>query len=149
MQAVQSNDDNPGFALGAYREANSARPIDVVFLPQHCSIMASPNSLSTAYNSGLHRQPSARQLSRATVSRSGSRRTSNAIQGSMPRDHGISDSRRYSAGDSSDDEVPEPKFSASVKALLDEDGLGSSPRLQNGGGRQRTPNKPFSFTTGS
>ena len=100
--------------------------------------MASPNSLSTAYTSGLHRQPSARQLSRATVSRSGSRRTSNAIQGSIPRDHGISDSRRYSAGDSSDDEVPEPKFSASVKALLDEDGLGSSPRLQNGGGRQRT-----------
>lgn len=43
-----------------------------------------------------------------------------------------------SAGDSSDDEVPEPKFSASVKALLDEDGLGSSPRLQNVG-REKTP----------
>lgn len=36
-------------------------------------------------------------------------------------------SRHYSAGDSSDEEVPEPKFSASVKALLDGDGLGSSP----------------------
>ena len=47
-------------------------------------------------------------------------------------------SRQYPTGDSSDDEVPEPKFSASVKALLDEDGLGSSPRLQNGG-RERTP----------
>ncbi|BCR91282.1 serine/threonine/tyrosine protein kinase MPS1 [Aspergillus chevalieri] len=97
--------------------------------------MASPNSLSTAYNSGLHRQPSSRQLSRATVSRSGSRRTSSAIQSSSSRDHGISVPRQYSAGDSSDDEVPEPKFSASVKALLDEDGLGSSPRQR----REQTP----------
>ena len=56
----------------------------------------------------------------------------------MARDRGMPISRQYSTGDSSDDEVPEPKFSASVKALLDEDGLGSSPRLQNGG-RERTP----------
>ena len=99
--------------------------------------MVSPESLSAAYN-GVHRQPSSRQLSRATVSRSGSRRSSAAMQGSTSRDRGTAISRQYSPGDSSDDEVPEPKFSASVKALLDEDGLGSSPRLQNGG-RERTP----------
>ncbi|KAK5705690.1 hypothetical protein LTS12_028263, partial [Elasticomyces elasticus] len=100
--------------------------------------MVSPESLSTVYN-GLHHQPSSRQLSRATVSRSGSRRSSAAIQSSTTsRNRGMPISRQYSPGDSSDDEVPEPKFSASVKALLDEDGLGSSPRLQNGG-RERTP----------
>ncbi|KAI9927791.1 hypothetical protein ASPWEDRAFT_41904 [Aspergillus wentii DTO 134E9] len=92
--------------------------------------MASPNSLSSAYSSGLHRQPSSRQLSRHTSSRSSSRRTS-AIQHSTSRQNGLSAvSRQYSPGDSSDDEVPEPKFSASVKALLDEDGLGTSPGLQ-------------------
>ncbi|CAL5866134.1 uncharacterized protein PFLUO_LOCUS341 [Penicillium psychrofluorescens] len=84
--------------------------------------MASPNSLSSAYNSGLYRP-----MSRSTVSRSGSSRASPALPHPSTEDHHIS--RRYSAGDSSDDEVPEPKFSASVKALLDEDGLGSSPHL--------------------
>ncbi|KAJ5624264.1 hypothetical protein N7510_000573 [Penicillium lagena] len=67
--------------------------------------MASPNSLSSAYNSGLYRP-----MSRSTVSRSGSRRASPALPHPSTEDHHIS--RRYSAGDSSDDEVPEPKFSA-------------------------------------
>ncbi|OGE54401.1 hypothetical protein PENARI_c006G01473 [Penicillium arizonense] len=84
--------------------------------------MASPNSLPSVYNSE-YGQPS-RPMSRTAVSRSGSRRVSPAVQnnGSL--------SRHYSAGDSSDEEVPEPKFSASVKALLHGDGLGSSPHLQ-------------------
>lgn len=38
--------------------------------------------------------------------------------------------KQYSTGDSSDEEVPEPKFSASVKALLDEDDV-ASPRVRN------------------
>ena len=45
MQAVQSNDDNPGFALGAYREANPTRPTDVVFFT------------STLLNHGLSQFP--------------------------------------------------------------------------------------------
>ncbi|KAJ5114902.1 hypothetical protein NUU61_000661 [Penicillium alfredii] len=89
--------------------------------------MASPNSLSSAYNSDLYRQPPSRPMSRSAVSRSTSRRASPALQDLPIR--GASHSRQYS-GDSSDDEVPEPKFSASVKALLDGDGLGSSPHLQ-------------------
>jgi len=87
--------------------------------------MASPNSLSSAYHSGLYQQ-SSRPMSRPAVSRSGSRRASPALH-AQPR----TTSRHYS-GDSSDEEVPEPKFSASVKALLDGDGLGSSPHLQKG-----------------
>ncbi|KAJ5864506.1 uncharacterized protein N7529_006422 [Penicillium soppii] len=85
--------------------------------------MASPNSLPSTYND-LYRQP-ARPMSRSTVSRSGSRRVSPASTqpGHLPK--------HYSAGDSSDEEVPEPKFSASVKALLHGDGLSSSPHLQN------------------
>ncbi|KAA8645916.1 hypothetical protein EYZ11_003584 [Aspergillus tanneri] len=92
--------------------------------------MASPDSLSAVYTSGLRRQPSSRQTSRASsISRSGSRRNSPEIQNlAAIRSNGVPLSKRYSAGDSSDDEVPEPKFSASVKALLDEDGLDSSPR---------------------
>lgn len=94
-------------------------------------MMASPNSLSSAYTSGLRRQPSLRQMSRSTLSRSNSRHTSPALDyHTTSRNEGVSISRQYSAGDSSDDEVPEPKFSASVKALLDEDGLGSSPHLK-------------------
>ncbi|KAJ6178540.1 hypothetical protein N7519_009001 [Penicillium mononematosum] len=78
--------------------------------------MASPNSLP-AYNE-LYRQP-ARPMSRSAVSRSGSRRVSPSQ--ALPKHY---------SGDSSDEEVPEPKFSASVKALLHGDGLGSSPHLQ-------------------
>ncbi|KAJ5917839.1 hypothetical protein N7454_010214 [Penicillium verhagenii] len=89
--------------------------------------MASPNSLSSTYNSNLYQQPS-RPVSRSAVSRPGSRRVSPAFQHTESK---TSLSRHYS-GDSSDDEVPEPKFSASVKALLDGDGLGSSPHLQQG-----------------
>ncbi|KAJ5651923.1 hypothetical protein N7507_009349 [Penicillium longicatenatum] len=89
--------------------------------------MASPNSLSSAYNSNLYQQPS-RPVARSAVSRPGSRRVSPALQHAGSK---TSLSRHYS-GDSSDDEVPEPKFSASVKALLDGDGLGSSPSLQKG-----------------
>ncbi|KAJ5154268.1 uncharacterized protein N7500_009707 [Penicillium coprophilum] len=77
--------------------------------------MESPNSLP-AYNE-LYRQPP-RPMSRSAVSRSGSRRVSPSAL-----------TKHYS-GDSSDEEVPEPKFSASVKALLHGDGLGSSPHLQ-------------------
>lgn len=89
--------------------------------------MASPNSLSSAYNNALYQQ-STRPMSRSAVSRSGSRRASPALQYAEAKP---SISRHYT-GDSSDDEVPEPKFSASVKALLDGDGLGSSPHLQHG-----------------
>ena len=89
--------------------------------------MASPNSLSSAYNSALYQQ-SARPMSRPVVSRSGSRRASPALQYAESKP---SVARTYT-GDSSDDEVPEPKFSASVKALLDGDGLGSSPHLHRG-----------------
>lgn len=97
--------------------------------------MVSPDSLSAAYTSGLRRQPSSRQMSRASsISRSGSRRNSPELQNlATYRSNGAANSKRYSAGDSSDDEVPEPKFSASVKALLDEDGLETSPRHRNGG----------------
>ncbi|OOG00149.1 hypothetical protein ASPCADRAFT_204033 [Aspergillus carbonarius ITEM 5010] len=89
----------------------------------------SPPSRSTA-PTGLHRQPSYREMSRAAISRSGSRRTSPEIQNSTAFRTNSSVTRQYSGGDSSDDEVPEPKFSASVKALLDEDGLDLSPRLR-------------------
>ncbi|KAE8149969.1 kinase-like domain-containing protein [Aspergillus avenaceus] len=96
-------------------------------------MMASTNSLSAAYTNGLHRQPSYRQM-RASNSRSGSRRTSPEVQyQSARRSNDLPTSKRYSAGDSSDDEVPEPKFSASVKALLDEDGLDISPRRHQNG----------------
>ncbi|KAJ5475574.1 hypothetical protein N7539_007861 [Penicillium diatomitis] len=89
--------------------------------------MASPVSLSSAHNSALYQQ-SARPMSRPMVSRSGSRRVSPALQYAESK---ASVSKTYT-GDSSDDEVPEPKFSASVKALLDGDGLGSSPHLHRG-----------------
>ncbi|GES57587.1 checkpoint protein kinase [Aspergillus terreus] len=96
--------------------------------------MASPNSLSTAYTSGLHRRPSTRQMSRAAASRSGSSRPSPELRETLAfRRNAAPSSKRYSAGDSSDDEVPEPKFSASVKALLDEDGSDPSPRLRSSG----------------
>ncbi|KAJ5769389.1 hypothetical protein N7520_003948 [Penicillium odoratum] len=88
--------------------------------------MASPNSLSSAHHSSLYQQ--SRPVTRSAVSRPGSRRASPALQHAGSKS---SLSRHYS-GDSSDDEVPEPKFSASVKALLDGDGLGSSPHLQKG-----------------
>ncbi|KAJ5555273.1 hypothetical protein N7535_007711 [Penicillium sp. DV-2018c] len=81
--------------------------------------MESLNSLP-AHND-LYRQPP-RPMSRSAVSRSGSRRVSPVSAASALPQH-------YS-GDSSDEEVPEPKFSASVKALLHGDGLGSSPHPQ-------------------
>ncbi|KAJ5780663.1 hypothetical protein N7457_005823 [Penicillium paradoxum] len=81
--------------------------------------MASPN-FPSAHND-LYRQQS-QPMSRSAVSRSGPRRLSPVSTASALPKH-------YS-GDSSDDEVPEPKFSASVKALLHGDGLGSSPHLQ-------------------
>lgn len=88
--------------------------------------MASPTPLSSAYDSRLYQQPP-RPMSRS-ISRSGSRRASPVLRSAESRP---AISRNYS-GDSSDEEVPEPKFSASVKALLDGDGLGSSPHLQKG-----------------
>ncbi|KAI9374775.1 kinase-like domain-containing protein [Aspergillus egyptiacus] len=94
-------------------------------------MMASPYSLSTAHATALHRQPS-RQMSRASLSHSGSRRSSPEVQNPVSlRSSAALASRQYSAGDSSDDEVPEPKFSASVKALLDEDEGHHSPQLRN------------------
>ncbi|KAB8229238.1 serine/threonine/tyrosine protein kinase MPS1 [Aspergillus alliaceus] len=112
--------------------------------------MASTNSLSAAYTSGLRRQPSSRQMSRASTSRSGSRRTSPEIQDSASyRSNDRLIPKRYSAGDSSDDEVPEPKFSASVKALLDEDGLDISPRLHPKGQRDhKQSDRVASVSTG-
>ncbi|KAL4810239.1 kinase-like domain-containing protein [Aspergillus unguis] len=91
--------------------------------------MASPISLSTAHATAVHQQPS-RQMSRASIARSGSRRSSPEYN--HPVAHRSSAAlipKQYSGGDSSDDEVPEPKFSASVKALLDEDDV--SPRVRN------------------
>ena len=93
--------------------------------------MASADSVSAVHHSRLHRQPSHGSMSRPMVLRSGSRRTSSAIPNSTSLNNGASRLKQYSTGDSSDDEVPEPKFSASVKALLDEDGLGFSPRQRN------------------
>ncbi|KAF7594503.1 Dual-specificity kinase, spindle pole body (SPB) duplication and spindle checkpoint function [Aspergillus hancockii] len=73
-------------------------------------------------------------MSRTSISRAGSRRTSPEVQNPPAlRSNELSMPKRYSPGDSSDDEVPEPKFSASVKALLDEDGLDISPRLRQHG----------------
>ncbi|KAL4795487.1 kinase-like domain-containing protein [Aspergillus venezuelensis] len=93
--------------------------------------MASPNSLSTAHATSLQQQH-ARQMSRASISRTGSRRTSPEYRNPVAhRSSAALSSRQYSTGDSSDDEVPEPKFSASVKALLDEDDVNGSPRLRN------------------
>ncbi|KAJ5161224.1 hypothetical protein N7492_006616 [Penicillium capsulatum] len=118
-----------GWTLSATTNIRQLRAIEGHIDPRlQCSAprtMASPNSLSGAYNSGLY-QPS-RPLSRPAVSRSGSRRVSPAISNAAPKP---AMSRHYS-GDSSDDEVPDqPKFSASVKAILHEDGLGSSPHRQ-------------------
>ncbi|KAL4918849.1 kinase-like domain-containing protein [Aspergillus aurantiobrunneus] len=94
--------------------------------------MASPNSLSTAH-AALHQQQS-RQMSRASISRTGSRRSSPEFHNPVAhRSSAALVPKQYSAGDSSDDEVPEPKFSASVKALLDEDDVNASPRLRNRG----------------
>ncbi|KAJ5377280.1 uncharacterized protein N7496_004689 [Penicillium cataractarum] len=101
--------------------------------------MASPNSLSSAYNNALYQQ-STRPMSRSAVSRSGSRRASPALQYA---DAKPSISRHYT-GDSSDDEVPEPKFSASVKALLDGDGLGSSPHLHKAQQHHQYQHQPSS-----
>ncbi|KAL4897650.1 putative checkpoint protein kinase [Aspergillus ambiguus] len=95
--------------------------------------MASPNSLSMAYTNGLQRRPSTRQMSRASVSRAGSSRPSPEIRETIAYRGNAPSSKRYSAGDSSDEEVPEPKFSASVKALLDEDGMDPSPRVRRSG----------------
>ncbi|KAJ5124402.1 uncharacterized protein N7515_008227 [Penicillium bovifimosum] len=81
--------------------------------------MESVNSLPV--HNDLYRQPP-RPMSRSAVSRSGSRRVSPvSATRALPQHY---------SGDSSDEEVPEPKFSASVKALLHGDGLGSSPHLQ-------------------
>ncbi|KAL3477530.1 kinase-like domain-containing protein [Aspergillus californicus] len=94
-------------------------------------MMASPYSLSTAHATALHQQPS-RPMSRASISRSGSRRSSPEIRNPVAlRSSAALISRQYSTGDSSDDEVPEPKFSASVKALLDEDDVKPAPRLRS------------------
>ncbi|OJJ48545.1 hypothetical protein ASPZODRAFT_130610 [Penicilliopsis zonata CBS 506.65] len=94
--------------------------------------MSSPTPYSSTYDAALRRQPSTRSMSRSALSRTSSRRTSPEIQSSRSAASGSGMAKKYSAGgDSSDEEVPEPKFSASVKALLGEDGLGSSPRLQN------------------
>ncbi|KAL4813955.1 kinase-like domain-containing protein [Aspergillus spinulosporus] len=102
--------------------------------------MASPNSLSTAHATALHQQQY-RQMSRASsVSRSGSRRSSPEVHNPVAlRSSAASLSKQYSAGDSSDDEVPEPKFSASVKALLDEDDGNASPRLRTRGLNEHRP----------
>ncbi|TQB69465.1 Dual-specificity kinase, spindle pole body (SPB) duplication and spindle checkpoint function [Monascus purpureus] len=85
--------------------------------------MASP-SLASAYNSGPYQQ--------RPISRSTSRRGSPALNNSSAGKSEFSISKSYQIADSSDDEVPEPKFSASVKALLGEADLASSPRLHNG-----------------
>ncbi|KAL5339231.1 kinase-like domain-containing protein [Aspergillus crustosus] len=107
-------------------------------------MMASPNSLSTAHATALHQQQY-RQMSRASTSRSGSRRSSPEIQNPVAlRSSAAFVPRQYTAGDSSDDEVPEPKFSASVKALLDEDEVNGSPRL-----RTRTANDYQNVRLGS
>jgi serine/threonine-protein kinase TTK/MPS1 len=86
--------------------------------------------MSSSYNtSNLHRQMS-RQLSQPSLSRHNSGRVSPGSNNSAFSNGAATMSRGYSAGDSSDEEVPEPKFSASVKALLEGDvmSLDTSPR---------------------
>ena len=96
---------------------------------------ASPTPLPLA-NNNLYRRPSSRQISRTTSSKPLFNRASPANNVSGLKETPMS--RKYSVGDSSDDDVPEPiKFSASVKALLGEDAssLDVSPKREyNGNG---------------
>lgn len=107
---------------------------------------ASPTPISSSYNtSSLHRQSMSRQLSRSSLSRHNSGRTSPVSNNSAFSNGAISLSRRYSAGDSSDEEVPEPKFSASVKALLEGDALSldTSPRQETSAKRNSFLEKDY------
>lgn len=72
-------------------------------------------------------------MSRPTLSRSLSRRGSPLSNNPASNNEAFSTSRRFVEGDSSDEDVPEPKFSASVKALLGEDALDldTSPRRES------------------
>src|SRR6266536_6178406 len=83
---------------------------------------ASPTPLPSTFSStGLSRRPSSRQTykppSRPLLRRGSPLSTVEAGNGNI-----VSMSRKYSVGDSSDDDVPAPiKFSAVTKALLGED----------------------------
>lgn len=94
---------------------------------------ASPTPVSSTGN--LHHRPLSRQLSRSSLLRRDSRHASPASYSSASRRSHVpmAITRDYS-GDSSDDEVPEPKFSASVKALLEGDvmSMENSPRRDTG-----------------
>ncbi|KAL1999618.1 hypothetical protein VTN02DRAFT_4275 [Thermoascus thermophilus] len=94
---------------------------------------ASPTPLPSSYNGSVYRRLSLLQTSRPTLSRSRSTRGSPLSNNQASNNGALSMSRQFAEGDSSDEEVPEPKFSASVKALLGEDALGldTSPRRQS------------------
>ncbi|KAK2758778.1 Dual-specificity kinase, spindle pole body (SPB) duplication and spindle checkpoint function [Arachnomyces sp. PD_36] len=81
---------------------------------------ASPTPLPVAYSNSNPRRPSSRQTSRTTTAQPLFHRP--PATNDTPKLKETPMSRKYSDGDSSDDDVPEPiKFSASVKALLGED----------------------------
>lgn len=109
----------------------------------------SPTPLASNYSNSLRRRPSSQHMSRSTLSRSLSRRTSPASNQPATGYAPTSISRQFSSGDSSDDEVPEPKFSASVKALLEEDDmrLDASPRRNEKGREFFNDSRPSVSTT--
>jgi serine/threonine-protein kinase TTK/MPS1 len=96
---------------------------------------ASPSRtpMIAGYDNGQgHRRSLAHQTSRNLRARQTSRRTLPTANDLAPEDPINQPRRQFSPGDSSDEEVPEPKFSASVKALLEGDILSSdsSPRRE-------------------
>ncbi|KAH8694112.1 putative checkpoint protein kinase [Talaromyces proteolyticus] len=94
---------------------------------------ASPTPASSAYRTSGVQRPISRHLSRSSLLRPNSGRASPAIRNELLRSGRSSAAQNYN-GDSSDDEVvPEPKFSASVKALLESDAMNmdSSPRHES------------------
>ncbi|GAD99474.1 checkpoint protein kinase [Paecilomyces variotii No. 5] len=113
------------------------------------AMAASPTPVTSTYNSSLRRRPSSQHMSRSTLSRGLARRTSPSLNHLASGYGSASVSRQFSSGDSSDDEVPEPKFSASVKALLEENdmGLETSPQRNEKGRELFNDGRPFISTT--
>ncbi|OXV08292.1 hypothetical protein Egran_03946 [Elaphomyces granulatus] len=77
--------------------------------------------------------------------RPSSDRVSPTLSNSGQRNRALSASKHLATGDSSDEEVPEPKFSASVRALLEGDALG----VETSPGREASANRPISLANGN
>ncbi|QKX57513.1 uncharacterized protein TRUGW13939_04627 [Talaromyces rugulosus] len=106
---------------------------------------ASPTPASAAYRTGGVQRPMSRQLSRSSLLRTNSGRASPDIRNGSSHSGRSTGSKQYE-GDSSDDEVvPEPKFSASVKALLEGDAMhvDSSPRYDTNMKRSSVASRDF------